>query len=76
MCPIVNHVCTYFTKTIYFFGNLIDKNMLLYQFVIFWTKFPNYYNYYVLIWRKKFQLSLEGCSIFHLSLRNGVEWNI
>jgi hypothetical protein len=51
----------------------MDENMLSYQFVIFWTKFPYYCNYYVVIWRKKFELSLEGSLIFHLYLGNGLE---
>jgi hypothetical protein len=58
-----------------FFGKFMDKNMLAYQFVKNLTKIGYYCNY-VVIWRKKFQLSLEDSSIFHLSLKNGLKWDI
>jgi hypothetical protein len=47
-----------------FYTNLMDKNMFPHQFVNFLTKFRYYYNYYVAIWRNKFELSLEDIWIF------------
>jgi hypothetical protein len=47
-----------------FYTNLMDKNMLPHQFVNFLTKFGYYYNYYVVIWRNKFELSLEDIWFF------------
>jgi hypothetical protein len=46
----------------------MDKNMFPHQFVNFLTKILYYYNYYVVIRRKKFELSLEDIWIFHLYL--------
>jgi hypothetical protein len=37
----------------------MDKIMLPHQFLNFLTKFGCYYNYYVVILRNKFELSLE-----------------
>jgi hypothetical protein len=42
----------------------------------FLTKFGYYCSYYVVIWRKNFELSLEDRLIFHLSLETGLEWDI
>jgi hypothetical protein len=52
MCPIVNHVWTFFTKTIYFYGNIMDKYMFPYHLNKL-TKIWYYCYYYVVIWRKK-----------------------
>jgi hypothetical protein len=32
MCPIVNHVWIFFTKIMYFYGNIMDKYMFSYHF--------------------------------------------
>jgi hypothetical protein len=70
MCPIFNHVWTYFTRTIYFFDNIMEKICFHIIFKKKLTKFPYYCNYYVVNWRKMFELSLEDNSIFHPSLGN------
>jgi hypothetical protein len=40
------------------------------------TKFRYYYNYYVVIRWKKFELSLEDIWIFHLYLGYELQWNM
>jgi hypothetical protein len=52
MSRIVNQVCSFFTKIIYFFGNITDKYMFSYHFTKK-TKYRYYCYYYVVIWRKK-----------------------
>jgi hypothetical protein len=47
--------------------------ILIYNFLI---KFGYYCNYYMIIWRKKFELSLEDSWNFYLSLEHGLEWNM
>jgi hypothetical protein len=42
-----------------FFIQILWKNMFPHQFVHFFTKHGYYYNYYVVIWWNKFELSLE-----------------
>jgi hypothetical protein len=42
----------------------MDKIMLPYEFVKFFIKIEYYSNYYVVIWRNKFELSLEDTGIF------------
>jgi hypothetical protein len=51
----------------FLYTNLMNKNMLSHQFVIF-IIFGYYYNYHVVICRNKFELSLEDISSFHLYL--------
>jgi hypothetical protein len=51
----------------------MDQNMFSNQNLNFFlTKFQYYCYYYVVILRKKFELSIEDSSIFHLSLGNGL----
>jgi hypothetical protein len=56
------------------YKKLWTKNIFSSQFVDFLTQFRYYYNYYVIIWRKKFELSLEDTWIFYVSLGHGLEW--
>jgi hypothetical protein len=76
MYPIMNHVWAYFTKTIYFLWQAYGQKYVVTSICNFLTKFGYYCNFYVVILRKKFELSLEDSSIFQLPLRNGIEWDI
>jgi hypothetical protein len=49
---------------IFFYTNLMDKNMLPQQFIKILTTFGYYYNYCVVIWRNKFEWSLETFEFF------------
>jgi hypothetical protein len=55
----------------------MEKYMFSYHFFKkFW---PNFDIIVIIMWsfgERKFELSLEGSSIFHLSLENGLEWDI
>jgi hypothetical protein len=42
----------------------------------FLIKFGYYCNYYVVIWRNNFKLSLEDNRIFHPSSGCGLQWNM
>ena len=72
--PFLNNACSHFTKTIWFFyGKIMDlKYVSIPNCRIFLTKLRYYCNYYVVILRKEFELSLINFWIFHLSPRHGI----
>ena len=52
----------------FFYGKLKDqKHVVISIYRIFLTRFGYYCNYYMVIWKKKFELSLEENWIFHPS---------
>jgi hypothetical protein len=71
LCERSIQLWTMYTHTLlklsnFFYTNLMDRNMVPHEFVNRLTKFGYYYNYYVVIWRNKFELFLEDIWIFHL----------
>jgi hypothetical protein len=64
MYQIVNNVWSYFTKTIYFLYKSYRQKYVATPICNFLTKFEYYYDYHVVIWKNKFELSLENIWIF------------